>query len=182
MGPKPTLGLKILASLRNEGPNRKGCKIRCLQMPLFWFISFVNGIKRIREKKFCFDVRLRPNPRTRHTSRIHGAGCNSEELCGIRMSEFLPLLLRKQATIGSLSQNLFCQLQAKGEWLTILESLKKKNKQGQLSHLRLLPKTSLDGTCLLSPSLLVLVRFLPQGDLSFYLCLYLFLYAFIFNS
>ena len=33
--------------------------------------------------------------------------------------------------IGSLSQNLFCKLQAKGEWLTILGSLKKKNKQGQ---------------------------------------------------
>ena len=53
-------------------------------------------------------------------------GCNSAELHEVRMFEFPSLLLRKQATIGSLSQNLLCQLQAKGKWLTILESLKKK--------------------------------------------------------
>ena len=63
--------------------------------------------------------------RTQHTSCLHRARCNSEELLRIQMSEFPPLLLRKQATIGSLSQNLFCQLQAKGKWLTILESQKK---------------------------------------------------------
>ena len=109
----------------------------CLQIPLFWFMSSNNKNKRIRDKIFCFDIRLGPNPCTRHTTCIHGVGCNSAELCGIRMSEFPPLFLGKQAMIGSLSQNLFCQLQAKGEWLTILESLKKKNKHGQ----RLQPST-----------------------------------------
>ena len=105
--------------------------MRSLQMPLFWFVSFANEIKRIRYKTFCFDVRLGPNPCTQHIKCIHGAGCNSAELLGIHMSKFPPLLLRKWATIGSLSQNLFCKLQAKGEWLTILGSLKKKNNQGQ---------------------------------------------------
>ena len=69
---------------------------------------------------FCFDVRLRPNLRTRHTSRIYGAGCNSEEFHGIRMSKFPPMLLEKRVTIGSLSQSMLCQLQVKGESLTIL--------------------------------------------------------------
>ena len=65
-----------------------------------------------------------------HTTHITHtwAGCNSEELRGIRMSEFSSLLLEKWAMTGSLSQNPFCQLQVKGEWLTILESLKKKLK------------------------------------------------------
>ena len=94
-------------------------------MPFFWFMSSANGIKRISCKKFCFNVRLESNPRTRHTTRIHGAGCYSAEPRGIRMSKFPPLLLRKRATTSSLSQNLFCQLQVKGEWLAILESLKK---------------------------------------------------------
>ena len=49
---------------------------------------------------------------------------------GFRMSKFPPLLLRKWATTGSLSQNLFFQLQAKGEWLTIPESLKRKTNKG----------------------------------------------------
>ena len=101
-------------------------------MFLIWFVSFTNGIKRIRDKTFCFDVWLGPNPRTWHTLCIHGAGCNSEELCGIRMSEFSPLLLKKREMIGSLSQNLFCQLQSKGEWLTILESLKRKKQTNVL--------------------------------------------------
>ena len=100
-------------------------------MPLFWFVNSTNGIKRIRDKTFCFVVRLRPNLRTWQTTCIHGTGCNPIELRGIRMSEFPPLLLRKRATTSPLSQNLFCQLQAKGEWLIILESLKRKNKQGQ---------------------------------------------------
>ena len=94
-------------------------------------MSSVDEIKRIRGKTFCFNVRLRPNPRTQHTKCIHRAGCNSIESRGIRMSEFPPLLLRKRATTSPLSQNLFCQLQAKGEWLIILELLKRKNKQGQ---------------------------------------------------
>ena len=98
-------------------------------MPIFWFVSFVNKIKRIRDKTFYFDVRFRPNLRTRHTTCIHRAGWNSAELHGIHMSELPLLLLGKWVTIGSLSQNLFCQLQAKCEWLTTLESLKKKKKK-----------------------------------------------------
>ena len=39
-----------------------------------------------------------------------------------------------------------------------------------------------DNTCLLSPSLLVLVRLLPRDDLGLYLCLYFFYCAYIFNS
>ena len=132
-------------------------------------MSFANGIKRIRDKTFCFDIWLKPNLHTWHTTRIHRARYNSAELRGIRMSEFPPLLLRKWAMIGSLSQNLFCQLQAKSKWLTILESLKKKNKHGQRPqplikqtrcsyelkrihicgvHLGLLSWTSLGGLCL----------------------------------
>ena len=98
-------------------------------MPLFWFVSFANRIKRIRDKTFFFIVRLRPNPHTRHTSRIHRAGCNSGELRGIHMSEVPPLLLEKQVTTGSLSRNLFCHLQVNGKWLIILESLKKKKRK-----------------------------------------------------
>ena len=128
MDSKLSLGLRVRASLRNEGRSRKGYKIQCLQMPLFWFMSFTNKIKRIKDKIFCFNVRLWPNPCTRHTLRIHGAGCNSKELHGIRMSEFPSLLLEKRATTGSLSQNLFCHLQANSEWLTILELLKWKKK------------------------------------------------------
>ena len=47
------------------------------------------------------------------------------------MSKFPHLLLKKRTTTSSLSQNLFSQLQAKGEWLIVLESLKRKktNKQ-----------------------------------------------------
>ena len=143
MGPKLILDLRISTSLGNGGPSCKGYKMRCLRMPLFWFVSFFDGTKRIRDKIFCFDIRLEPNPYTRHTSHRHREGCNSKELRGIRMSEFPPLLLGKRAMTGSLSQNLFCQLQGKGEWLTILESLKRKidkanshnhqpNKQGVL--------------------------------------------------
>ena len=121
----------ILTSLVNRGPNRKGYKMRCLQMPLFWFVSSTNEIKRIRDKIFCFDIRLGPNPRIQQITRIHQVGCNSTKLREIRMSEVPQVLLEKRATTGSLSKNLFCQLQAKGKWLTILESLKKENKHGQ---------------------------------------------------
>jgi len=88
---------------------------------------FIEGIKRIRGKTFFFDERLRPNPHTWQTTYIYGVGCNFVELCGICMSEVPPLLLGKQAAVSSLSQNLFCQLQVKGKWLTILKSLKRKN-------------------------------------------------------
>ena len=49
-------------------------------------------------------------------------------------------------------------------------------------HLGLLPQTSLVATCLPSPSLPVLVRLLPRGDLGLYLYFYLFYCARIFNS
>ena len=88
LGFKLALGLRVWASWGNRGSSRKGYKMQCLQMPFFWFMSFANGIKVIRDKTFCFDVRLRLNPRTRHTSCIHGEECNSRELCGICMSKF----------------------------------------------------------------------------------------------
>ena len=44
-----------------------------------------------------------------------GQGVTREELRGIHMFKFPHLLLGKRATMGSLFQNLFCQLQAKGE-------------------------------------------------------------------
>ena len=169
-------------------------------MPLFWFSSFANRIKRIRDKTFCFDVRFRPNPCTRHTSHIHGVGCNSGELCGISISEVPHLLLRKQAMIGSLSQNPFCHLQANSEWLTILESLKKKKEKKKKkqtralfeltqqttkgyglcgAHLGLLPQTYPGDLFLLSSSLLslsFLVRLLPWVGLSLFLYHYLYLF------
>ena len=108
------------------GSTRKGYKMSCLKMPLFWFVSSANGIKRIRDKTFWFDTRLKPNPCTRQTTHVHGVGCNSTELRGILMSEALLVLLEKRAMTASLSQKLFCQLQGKGTWLTIKESLKGK--------------------------------------------------------
>ena len=159
-------------------------------MPLFWFMSFANGIKRIRDKTFCFDIQLRLNPCTQHTSHIHGAGCNSKELHGIRMSKVPPLLLGKWATTSSLSQNLFCYLQANGKWLAILESLKKKKKKYKQGcsyeltqqttkgyslcdvHPRLLPQTFPSDLFLLSSSLIslpFLVRLLPRIDLGIFL-------------
>ena len=150
--------------------------MRCLQMPLFWFSSFANRIKRIRDKTFCFDVRFRPNPCTRHTSHIHGVGCNSGELCGISISEVPHLLLRKQAMIGSLSQNPFCHLQANSEWLTILESLKKKKekkKKKQTRALFELTQQTIKGYGLCGAHL----GLLPQTYL-----LHFFLYLFLWGS
>ena len=113
------------------GLSCKEYKMRCLQMPFFWFMSFVNGIKRTRDKTFCFNIWLEPNPCTQHRTHIHGEVCNSTELREIHMFEFPPLLLEKRATTSSLSHYLFCQLQIKGKWLIILESQKMKNKHGQ---------------------------------------------------
>ena len=84
-------------------------------MPLFFLVSSIDGMKRIRDKTLCFDIQLKPKPHTQHTTHIHGVGCNSVVLCEILMSKFPPLLLGKRAMIGSLSQNLFCQLQVKGK-------------------------------------------------------------------
>ena len=70
------LGSRVWALLGNEGLSRKGYKMWCLQMPFFWFMNLANKIKRIRDKTFCFDVWLGPNPRTQHTSCMHGVGCN----------------------------------------------------------------------------------------------------------
>ena len=191
------LGLRVRASLGNKGQSCKGYKIWCRQIPLFWFVSFTNRIKRIRDKIFCFDIWLGLNPRTRHTSCIHGMGCNSKELRVIRMSKVPHLLLKKQVTIGSLSQNLFFHLQANGEWLIILESLKKKKENKERCsykltqqttkgyslcgvHLGLLSQTSSSVLFLLSSSLLCLsflVRLLPRVDLGLFL--YHYLYPFL---
>ena len=91
---------------------------------------------------------------------------------------------------------MLCQLQAKCDSLTILKSLKKKNKNGQRSQpstkqkcfyelkrihicdflLGLLPQTSPGGFRLLSSiSISTYLRLLPQGDLGLYPYLYLFL-------
>ena len=126
MSLKPTLGFRISTSLGNRGLSRKGYKMLCLPMPLFLFVSSTNKIKRIRDKIFFFNVRLNPNPQTRQTTRMHGAGCNSVEFCGICKYKVPPLLLEKWAMTGLLFQNFFCQLQAKGEWLTILVTKKEK--------------------------------------------------------
>ena len=110
------------------------------------------------------------------------------------------MLLKKRATTGSLSKNLFCQLQAKGKWLTILDSLKMKNEHGQRPqpltkqtrfsyelkmiyiyiygvHLGLLTQTFSGGYRLwvVSVSILIssnLVRLLPPCDFYLYLNLF----------
>ena len=189
------MGLKVWASLKDRGPSLKRYKMRCLQMPLFWFVSFANEIKRIRDKTFYFDIWLEPNPCIWHTSRIYGAGCNSKKLRGICISKVLPLLLEKWATTCLLSQNLFYHLQANGEWLTILESLKKKRKQTRVLlqanptnnkrynlygvHPGFLPQTSPGDLFLLSSSLLSLpfrVRLLPRVNLGLFLYHYLYIF------
>ena len=92
------------------------------------FVSSTTGIKRRRDKKFCFDVRLGPNPSTRQTTCIHGAWCNSEELRGIRMFEVQWVVLRKQVATSSLSKSLFCQLSSKRQ-VTHNPRVTKKEKQ-----------------------------------------------------
>ena len=96
LGSKLALDLRVWASLGNGGSSHKGYKMQCLQMPHFWLMSFANGIKRIRDKTFCFNLRFGPKPRLWHISHIHGMGCNSEELRGIYKFEVPPLLLGKQ--------------------------------------------------------------------------------------
>ena len=176
--------------------------MRFLQMLLFWFMSFTNEINRIRDKKICFDVWLGHNPHTRHTSRIHGARCNFEELRGTSdMSEVPPLLLGKRAMTSSLSQSLFYHLQVNGKWLTILESLKEKEKccSYELTHHTtkgyslcgvhpgLLPQTSLGDLFLLSSSFLSLpfrwCSCLKLALASFSITISTFFYhAYMFNS
>ena len=107
------LGSRVWALLGNEGLSRKRYKMRCLQMPFFWFMNFANKIKRIRDKTFCFDIRLELNPRIWQTIHIHGVRFNSKELWGIHTPKVPRVLLGKRATIGSLSQNLVCQFSSK---------------------------------------------------------------------
>ena len=152
MGHKPTLSLRISASLGNRGPSYKGYKMRYLQMPLFWFISFVIGIKRIRDKTFCFNVRLGTNPHTQHTSCIHGAGRDFAKLCGIHLFEFPPLLLGKWATIGWISRTCFanCKQKVSGSLsLKAVAHLKRKTNKGALMSLKgSISVVSIWGSCL----------------------------------
>ena len=98
-----------------------------------WIPTFV--ARETSNDRFTIPEPVLLNPRIWHTSRIHGTRCSFEELRGISMSQFPPLLLRKWAMTGSLFQNLFCQLQAKCKWLTILKSLKRKtNKANSRIH------------------------------------------------
>ena len=129
--PSTNLGFRILTSFGNKIWVVSGTKCDVYKCPSFdsWApLSEFKWIKRIGNKIFCFNVQLKPNPRTWQTTHIKRARCNSTELLGIHMSKFPPLLLRKWALTSSLSQNLFFQLEAKGEWLTILESFKMKKK------------------------------------------------------
>ena len=131
LSPISILGLRVMSSLGNEGSSHKKYKMRCLQLPLFWFVSSANKIKRKRDKIFCFDVRLKPNPSIWQTTCIHGVGCNFEKLCRIRMSEVPQVLLEKWVITDSLSKSLVCQ----GKWLIILESLRRKsNIANDLNH------------------------------------------------
>ena len=74
-----------------------------------------------------FRLTARPNQCTRHTSLIHGAGCNSEELRRISYVQIPTFVARE------MSNDSFTILEpilpiAKGEWLIILESLKRKKR------------------------------------------------------
>lgn len=75
-------------------------------------------------------MRLRPNPHTWQTTRIHGAGSNSIELRGIHMSEVPSTLLGRQVMIGPLPKNLGCQLSIKRR-VTHYPRATKKEKQAQ---------------------------------------------------
>ena len=101
--------------------------MRCLQLPLFWFVSFTNGIKRKKDKTFCFDVQLRPNQCTWQTC-IHEARCKTQKLCGIRLSKVPRLLLEKRVTTCSQYKSLVCRLLNK-RWLTHYPKVTKKEKQ-----------------------------------------------------
>ena len=83
LGSKLALGHRVCTSLGNGGPIRKGYKMQCQQMPIFWFISFTNRIKRIRDKTFCFDVRSGPIHAhdTHHT--YMGWGATPESCVGL---------------------------------------------------------------------------------------------------
>ena len=160
-----------MSSLGNWGPSRKGYKMRCLQLPFFWFMSSAKGIKWKREKKkrFCFDIQLEPNPRIWQTTRLHGAGCNSTELHGICMSKVPQVLLGKRVTTNSLSKNLVFQFSGKRRVTHYLWVTKKEKQTWPMAstinqtnkvllqakrihicgvHLGHLPQTSLGGSCL----------------------------------
>ena len=169
-------------------------------------------MKRIRDKTFCFGVQLEPNPRTWHTSRIHGAGCNSEELRGIsyvRIPTFIawetsndkftipePVLAiaskRRVTHYPKVSEKKNkCALTSSNNQTRVLLQAQTTKQRCSYElkriyicgvHLRLLPQTSPGGTYPPSPSLLVLVRLLPWVNLGLYLYLYLFYCACMFNS
>ena len=176
-------------------------------MPLFWFVNFTNRIKRIRDKTFCFNVQLGPNPHTQHTSRIHGEGCNSEELRGICMFEptfvawetrnnrftiskpILPIASKRRVTPKVTKK----EKQTRPTDATINQTNKGvlTSLKGCIfvvsiwgSRLKLLRVACTFGQYLSSPSLSLPIpmRLLPRGDLGLYLYLYLFYCAYIFNS
>ena len=141
-----------------------------------------------------------------------GRGATPKSCMGFRMSEFPPLLPREMSNGKFTIPELVLAIASKRRVTHYPKVSEKKNKcaltssnnqtrvllQAQTTkqrcsyelkrihicgvHLRLLPQTSPGGTCLPSPSLLVLVRLLPWVNLGLYLYLYLFYCAFMFNS
>ena len=103
-------------------------------MPLFWFMIFTNRIKRIRDKTFCFDIRLRPNPRTWHTSRIHGVGCNSEKLRWISYVQISTFVAQDMRSNKFALPELVLPIVSK-RWVTHYPRVNKKKNKGALTSL-----------------------------------------------
>ena len=164
-------------------------------MPLFWFVSFANRFRRIRDKTFCFDVWLEPNPCTWHTSCIQGAGYNSKELRDsyVWSPSFVAWeMSNDRFTVPEPVLPLVSKCRVTTYPKVTKKEKKKKNKQGysyELTqqkaneyslcgvHLGLLPQTSLGDLFILSSSLLslpFLVRLLPRVDLGLFLYHYLY--------
>ena len=153
------LGSRVWALLGNEGLSRKGYKMRCLQMPFFWFMNFANKIKRIRDKTFCFDVWLGPNPHTQHTSCMHGVGCNLQA-----NGEWLNARVTQNKKKGCSYE--LTQQTTKGYSLCGV-------------YLRLLAQTSPSDLFFLSSSLIslpFLVKLLPRVDLGLFIYHYLYIF------
>ena len=141
-----------------------------------------------------------------------GRGATPKSCMGFRMSEFPPLLPREMSNGKFTIPEPVLAIASKRRVTHYPKVTEKKNKcaltssnnqtrvllQAQTTkqrcsyelkriyicgvHLRLLPQTSPGGTCLRSPSLLVLVRLLLWVNLGLYLYLYLFYCAYMFNS